>query len=492
MAIIRTSTGVRTRRSATSFDRQFEALYGRHWQALSRYCQALVKDEHDAVDLLQNVAVRAMLALRRGAQPERERAWLYAIAHNEAMSLLRRRRLAPPLDERLIAPAADPLPTILMREHLAELWDDVHELTPRARRMLLMRELSGLGRADIAAALGVSPGAVSQSLSESRAALRVDRAARDLPCHVVRSLLDESDRRRRTPRTVRAHLRGCQSCRDWARRGRRSRIAAIVLTPAPALLRWLESSLAGGPASGLLTARSPAAGAPRALALLASITAGAVGMSAMHQRTRHSSPAGPALRTSRGRPTQSVSNDTRVRAYVRLAAGGMAADGGGSAARYSVRMRARLPSAAASARTRPATARPVSRPRGTGTEGGSDSSARQIAPGLESDRQAGRVELQVLSASLPPSGVRERSMAMGPFEQGSGTNRETAIGSNRTGLTSFTDSTDRATARRNAQASPAAQPSDSSTAAPRSAAPGSAGQRDQTTVSDPQSRSGPR
>jgi DNA-directed RNA polymerase specialized sigma24 family protein len=88
MAIIRTSTGVCTRRSATSFDRRFEALCDRHSQALSRYCQALVKDEHDALDVLQNVAVHAMLALRRGAQPERERAWLYAIAHNEAMNLI--------------------------------------------------------------------------------------------------------------------------------------------------------------------------------------------------------------------------------------------------------------------------------------------------------------------------------------------------------------------------------------------------------------------
>jgi RNA polymerase sigma factor (sigma-70 family) len=219
VAITRSPTGPRTSRSATSFDHRFEALYARHSQALARYCYALVQDEQDALDVLQNVALRAMLALRQGAQPKRERAWLYAIAYNEAMSLLRGRRPAPPLDEHLMAPAADPLPTILMRERLAELVDDVQELTPRARQMLLMRELGGLRRADIAAALRVSPGAVSQSLSESRAALRVDRAARDLPCDVVRSLLDEPDRCRRTPRTVRAHLRGCRSCRAWARRG---------------------------------------------------------------------------------------------------------------------------------------------------------------------------------------------------------------------------------------------------------------------------------
>src|ERR1700680_1141913 len=102
MAIIRSPTNPRTSRSATSFDRRFEALYARHWQALSRYCQALVKDEHDALDVLQNVALRAMLALRQGAQPKRERAWLYAIAHNEAISLLRRRPPPAPLAEHLM------------------------------------------------------------------------------------------------------------------------------------------------------------------------------------------------------------------------------------------------------------------------------------------------------------------------------------------------------------------------------------------------------
>src|SRR5918911_853591 len=87
------------RLAAAGDEAAFGGLYERHHQALYRYCRSIVRDEHDAQDALQ----AAMAAAFAGAGSWRSgapvRAWLFRIAHNEAVSLLRRRRRVAALDE---------------------------------------------------------------------------------------------------------------------------------------------------------------------------------------------------------------------------------------------------------------------------------------------------------------------------------------------------------------------------------------------------------
>ncbi|MGZ4184868.1 MAG: RNA polymerase sigma factor [Solirubrobacteraceae bacterium] len=196
-------------------DRRFEELFDRHRDALTGYCRALVDDENDAADVLQDVALSVLLALRRGVQPVQERAWLYRIAHNEAMSLNRRRMQAERATQ-LLPPADDgPERAMLVKERLAETFEDVNALSARPRQVLLMHELSGLTREEIAARLQLSPEAVSHDLSQARARIRADRTAREVPCESVRAILSDTDGRRRRTAEVHAHLRGCQACRSW-------------------------------------------------------------------------------------------------------------------------------------------------------------------------------------------------------------------------------------------------------------------------------------
>ena len=122
-------------------DRDFERMYRRHQAALVSYCRWLLQDEQDALDVLQNVGLRAMVALRRGLRPERERAWLWRIAHNEAMSLVRSRRPAGQLDAGHVDTGADPAQSVVGRERsqVGTLWSTVartgsarHGLRPSA------------------------------------------------------------------------------------------------------------------------------------------------------------------------------------------------------------------------------------------------------------------------------------------------------------------------------------------------------------------------
>src|SRR5204862_1936188 len=67
------------------------AIFELHHQALHRYCYAIVGNEHDAADALQNTMMKALRSLPGETRDIALRPWLYRVAHNESISLLRAR-----------------------------------------------------------------------------------------------------------------------------------------------------------------------------------------------------------------------------------------------------------------------------------------------------------------------------------------------------------------------------------------------------------------
>src|SRR3712207_23859 len=76
----------------------FGVLYERHHQSLYRYCRSIVGDPDDAADALQSAMTRALAAIAVRNERAPVRAWLFRIAHNESVSVVRRRRGVEPLD----------------------------------------------------------------------------------------------------------------------------------------------------------------------------------------------------------------------------------------------------------------------------------------------------------------------------------------------------------------------------------------------------------
>src|SRR2546430_7968430 len=187
--------------------RAFALLYRRHHQALYRYCCAIVRNANDAQDALQNAMLRALVAMQAEERDLAVRPWLFRIAHNEAVSLLRRRRSDTPLEDELEPSAASAEDAWELRERLATLLIDLQALTERQRSALVMRELSGLPIKEIAAALSISPGAAKQALFEARCALQEFDEGRAMECDAVRKVLSDGDRRVLHGRKIRAHLR---------------------------------------------------------------------------------------------------------------------------------------------------------------------------------------------------------------------------------------------------------------------------------------------
>src|SRR5207302_8015487 len=118
--------------------RAFAALYERHHQALYRYCVSIVRSPEDAQDALQSAFERAFAALRARERDVAVRPWLFRIAHNESISLLRRRRGGDrAVDEREPSPQTVE-GTAEERARLSMLVRDLHALGERQRAALIM------------------------------------------------------------------------------------------------------------------------------------------------------------------------------------------------------------------------------------------------------------------------------------------------------------------------------------------------------------------
>jgi RNA polymerase sigma-70 factor, ECF subfamily len=70
----------------------YNLLVSRWEKRIYNYLLRLVKNKEDALDISQDVFMKAYQNLRKLEDPGRFAPWLYRIAHNEAYSLLRKNR----------------------------------------------------------------------------------------------------------------------------------------------------------------------------------------------------------------------------------------------------------------------------------------------------------------------------------------------------------------------------------------------------------------
>lgn len=242
-----------TRRACGGDQRAFAAIFRRYHQPLYRFCLAIVGNPEDAQDALQNTMVKVMRALPGEEREIELKPWLYRIAHNESIDLLRRRRETRQLDAEQAAPGYGLAEDAATRERLRRLLIDLNELPQRQREVLVMRELAGLGFEEIGSALDTSGAVARQTLYEARQSLRQMEEGREMSCDEVTRALSDGDGRVTRRRDVRAHLRSCSGCRAFRDEieGRQRDLAAISPLPAATVAGMLQGLVGGsGAASG--------------------------------------------------------------------------------------------------------------------------------------------------------------------------------------------------------------------------------------------------
>ncbi len=176
------------RRVAAGEVEAFAPLVAGHEQRLLRLCERLLGDVEEARDAAQEVFLKAF----RKAGSYRPRGqvytWLYRIAVNHCLNLLRRRRVvrfirlgegagedeAPPLEpaDRRAGPEAE----LLARRRWRATRRAIERLPPGQRAVLVLVRFEELSYREAAAVLGITEGAVESRLVR---AMRRLEAAQD-------------------------------------------------------------------------------------------------------------------------------------------------------------------------------------------------------------------------------------------------------------------------------------------------------------------------
>ena len=160
----------------------FEVLMRRHNPRLYRVARAIVKDEAEAEDVMQQAYVNAYAHLSQFAGRARFSTWLTRIAVYEALARARRRRQFDPIDEaagadegkmtRLVAHQPDPEQQALCGELRVLLESAIDALPEVHRSAFVLRDVEGLSTAETAECLGINEETVKTRLHRARGRLR--------------------------------------------------------------------------------------------------------------------------------------------------------------------------------------------------------------------------------------------------------------------------------------------------------------------------------
>jgi RNA polymerase sigma-70 factor (ECF subfamily) len=161
----------------------YRVLVDRHSRALFRLAYRMTGNEQDAEDVVQESFLRAYRQLGKFDERASFGTWLYRIAVNSSLDLVRSRKrrsenLAPndpELDDPILSlPSHDPAPDRLalsgeVRERVTEA---MKELSASERTAFVLRHFEGMCIEDVSRVLGCQPGAAKHSVFRAVQKLR--------------------------------------------------------------------------------------------------------------------------------------------------------------------------------------------------------------------------------------------------------------------------------------------------------------------------------
>ncbi|NLT05717.1 MAG: sigma-70 family RNA polymerase sigma factor, partial [Solirubrobacterales bacterium] len=255
------------RRTRAGDETAFEVLYERHVAGVLGFCRHMLGSQHEAEDAVQQAFAAAHRSLVGDGRAIVFKPWLYTIARNRCVSMLRARREQPAELEEISTAGLNE--QVERRADLRELVADVQRLPEAQRAALVLSELGGLSHAEIAAVLDQEPPAVKGLVFRARAALAERRAARAADCGEIRLELAAASGGGLRRGRLRYHLESCPGCRFYleeVRRQRRLLGLALPVVPAVGLKDVVLGGVGGGGASagGVAAVGGSAAGSATA------------------------------------------------------------------------------------------------------------------------------------------------------------------------------------------------------------------------------------
>ena len=161
----------------------FEALVLENQTNVYNLALKMTKSEDDALDISQEVFLKAYGSLKSFRGDSRFSVWLYRMTYNMCIDFLRRKQRIPEAsltrhdddgearDSEIPDTRGTPEDNLLQQELRAELSKSIGELGAIHREIFIMREITGMNYSDIAAALKINEGTVKSRLARARKSL---------------------------------------------------------------------------------------------------------------------------------------------------------------------------------------------------------------------------------------------------------------------------------------------------------------------------------
>ncbi len=222
----------------------YERLVAAYQTPLYNLALRIVRHHDDALDVVQEVFIKALQSLPRTQGSSHVRAWLYRVTINASYDHLRagKRRPAPAdhLHGERVCLVDD-----IERSEMAHLFSQsLQTLPPRQQVALVLKDVHGLPHAEIAEALGISRGSAEVLLFRARHGFRrcyqelSDDTLPDPDCRATAAAAARSVGASRPPKLedgVLSHARTCPQCRELVDKCGRGLVGLGLVLPMVAL-----------------------------------------------------------------------------------------------------------------------------------------------------------------------------------------------------------------------------------------------------------------
>jgi RNA polymerase sigma-70 factor (ECF subfamily) len=170
------SNGLCRQATLPAIGESFDEVVLPHLDAACRLARWLMRNEHDAEDVVQEASLRAFRYFRTFTGGN-GRAWFLRIVRNTCHGWRGHsvQALTDPFDEEQHSnppSLSDPEQLLLQADDVTLIERAMRNLPDRFHQLLVLRELEGLSYRELADVLGIPIGTVMSRLSRARAALR--------------------------------------------------------------------------------------------------------------------------------------------------------------------------------------------------------------------------------------------------------------------------------------------------------------------------------
>jgi RNA polymerase sigma-70 factor (ECF subfamily) len=150
----------------------FEDLVALMERPLLYYATKLTGNPETALDVLQEVWMKAFREIRRLKDPGSLRPWLYSITHGTAVDRIRKHVFRERAEEAHVVGLQEPADISFTEDDAAAIHEALDELGPKHREVLVLYFLEDFSLAEIAMAVECSEGTVKSRIHYAKRAMK--------------------------------------------------------------------------------------------------------------------------------------------------------------------------------------------------------------------------------------------------------------------------------------------------------------------------------